>query len=74
MSTTSMTLAEIRQAGLEVLCRELGPVGMIRFLQQFEGGQGDYTSARHSWLGGLTLEKIAKDIRDKKGKPAHRGG
>jgi len=36
MSTRTMTLEQIRLAGLEALARELGPVGMVRFLQQFE--------------------------------------
>lgn len=40
------TLDDIRRAGVEVLVRELGPVGMVRFLQQFETGRGDYTAER----------------------------
>lgn len=40
------TLDDIRRAGVEALARELGPVGMIRFLQQFETGRGDYTAER----------------------------
>lgn len=42
-------LPALRQAGLSVLNRELGPAGMIRFLQQFESGRGDYTQERHQW-------------------------
>lgn len=41
-----MTMDQIRLAGLKALSRELGPVGMIRFLQQFETGSGDYTKDR----------------------------
>lgn len=37
---------QIRLAGLKALNWELGPVGMIRFLQQFETGSGDYTKER----------------------------
>lgn len=33
-----MTLIEIRNAGFEALVRELGVVGMVRFLQQYETG------------------------------------
>jgi hypothetical protein len=36
----SATPEQIRRAGLEVLARELGSVGMIRFLQQFDPGAG----------------------------------
>jgi hypothetical protein len=41
------TLAEIRDAGLRALERELGPVDLARFLQQFEHGSGDYSLDRH---------------------------
>jgi len=43
------TLDDIRRAGMDALVRELGPVGMIRFLQQFETGRGDYTAERQRW-------------------------
>ena len=48
MKAESINLNQIRQAGLEVLSRELGPVKMVRFLQQFEMGQGDYTKERQA--------------------------
>jgi len=38
-----MTLDQIRREGLKALERHLGPDGMIRVLQQFETGWGDYT-------------------------------
>ena len=63
MSTRSMSLSEIRAAGLAALTRELGPVGMARFLQQYETGRGDYTRERESWLGGETVESLAEKIR-----------
>ena len=43
---TATTAEEICQAGLDALVCALGPVGMIRFLQQFETGRGDYTTER----------------------------
>lgn len=60
MRTDKMTPEQIRLTGLEVLSRELGPVGMIRFLHQFETGRGDYSVERHQWLDSLTIEDIAK--------------
>ena len=36
MDVEAMTLEQIRLAGLEALSRDLGPVGLVRFLQQFE--------------------------------------
>jgi hypothetical protein len=49
----AMTLEEIRRAGLEALAEKLGPVDMVRFLQQFETGRGDYSAEREAWLGSL---------------------
>lgn len=60
MSSETLTPIELQRAGLDALRERLGPVGMIRFIQQFESGKGDYTADRHEWLDGL---KIA-DIRD----------
>jgi hypothetical protein len=45
-----MTLAQIHEAGIKALARSLGPVGMVRFLQQYETGQGNYTLERDQWL------------------------
>ena len=63
MSTQEMSLSEIRSAGLEALLRELGPVGMVRFLQQFETERGDYTHDRDAWLGGETVESLVEKIK-----------
>ncbi len=58
-----MTLDQIRQAGLRALVRELGPAGMIRFMQQFELGSGDYTQERHQWLDTQDVQTIAERIQ-----------
>jgi hypothetical protein len=57
---------QIRQQGLELLNRELGLVVMIRFLQQFELGQGDYSTERHQWLDGQTVADLLAQIRAKR--------
>ncbi len=67
MNVQLMTPQQIRVAGLAALTRELGLVGMIRFMQQFETGQGDYSSDRHQWLDKYTVDDIAKMVREKKG-------
>ncbi|KXK15561.1 MAG: hypothetical protein UZ14_CFX002000582 [Chloroflexi bacterium OLB14] len=66
MNTQMMTPQQIRVAGLEALTRELGLVGMIRFMQQFEMGQGDYSKDRHQWLDKFTVDDIAKMVQKKK--------
>jgi len=53
---------EIRRKGLEALAEALGPVGMIRFLQQFDLGTGDYTKDRAKLLDDLTIDEIVNLI------------
>lgn len=52
------TLDEVRRKGLEVLRRELGRAGLVRFVQQFESGSGDYAQERRQWLDSLSLEEL----------------
>ena len=66
MDIRKMTSEQIRQAGLEALTRELGPVGMVRFLQQFETGQGDYSAERHGWLGKMDVETVAEKVHQQR--------
>jgi len=40
-------LMEIRKIGLQALKEALGPVGMVRFIQQYENGSGDYTKEKY---------------------------
>jgi hypothetical protein len=35
---------------------------MIRFMQQFELGSGDYTQERHQWLDAENVQTIAERI------------
>ena len=53
-----LTLEEIRVKGLKALRQELGRVGMIRFLQHFETGKGDYAKERHAWVDDTSLEDL----------------
>ncbi len=38
-----ITPLQLRQKGVAALVQALGAVGMVRFMQQFEAGSGDYT-------------------------------
>ncbi len=68
MSTGTVTLEQIRREGLKALERQLGPDGMIRFLQQFETGWGDYTKERHKWLKETSVEVLAEKIVKQRGR------
>ena len=64
MNVAQMSLEELRQRGIGALAKELGPVGMARFLQQFEMGSGDYSIARDQWLP-EDVSTIMDDIQGK---------
>ena len=67
----SATLAELRRVGLDALVKALGPVGMARFLQQFDPGHGDYTAQRYAILGNPTVDELMDEVeRRQKGPPA----
>jgi hypothetical protein len=65
MSTATKTLEQIRQDGLAALKRELGMADMIRFLQMFETGRGDYTQQRQEWLKDADIESVLAEIRQR---------
>jgi len=67
MNTQELTQEEIRSIGLEVLARELGPTGLIRFLQMYEHGNGDYTHDREDILPRQTVVQITEKIRGSRG-------
>ncbi len=52
------SLEEIRLKGLKALRKALGRVGMIRFLQQFDTGRGDYAQERHAWVDQTSLDDL----------------
>jgi|Deesub1362A_J573_1020465.scaffolds.fasta_scaffold00135_33 hypothetical protein len=40
---------------------------MVRFLQLFERGGGDYTRDREKWLGKVSVRGLTEKIRDRCG-------
>ena len=62
------TLEQIRRMGFEALRDRLGRAGMIRFLQQFDTGQGDYARERHQWVDETTLEQVRASVKERRKK------
>ena len=64
-------LHEIHDEGINALIKTLGPVDMIRFIQMFDHGKGDYTKERKQWLSN-DLDQIYTEILEmqKAGKTA----
>lgn len=59
MPKTFLSNEEIRREGLRAVRDRLGAEGLVRFLQQFDSGSGDYTKDRYKWLPDGDLEEVA---------------
>jgi hypothetical protein len=60
-----MTPVELNRKGFRALVDALGYADAIRYIRQFDNGNGDYTKERHQWLDKLTLEDIWADIQQR---------
>jgi hypothetical protein len=65
-----MTTEQIRARGLAALREALGRAGMVRFLQQFEQGSGDYTRDRRKWVDQTSLEEIVREAKRTRRRPS----
>ena len=63
MRVQTKPLTEITQQATHILCKEIGVVNTIRFINQFTTGYGDYTKEREKWLQDLSLEDIVSEIK-----------
>lgn len=53
-----MKTSEIRRLGTEALINALGPIGMARYLEEYDnGGQGDYTKEKYE-MPDYSIEEI----------------
>ena len=71
MKVDTLNPTELRAAGYRALADALGPLGMARFLRQFERGSGNYTRERHQWLRDPSVHSVTVRIRARK---KRRGG
>lgn len=56
----------IRKMGIDALTESLGPVGMARFIRQYDNGEGDYTAEREKLLAGITMDDIQWELTEMK--------
>ena len=55
--------SEVRKSGTQALRKTLGPVGMARYLEEYDnGGRGDYTKEKYESEEELTIEDFEKYI------------
>jgi len=52
----------IRKMGIDALTKELGPVGMAYFIQQYDRGNGNYTAEREALLADVTMESLLSEL------------
>jgi len=55
---TIKDLEVIRREGLKALKDKLGFVGMLKFIQMYSDGKGDYTTEKEEILKDVTYEEI----------------
>ena len=65
MPLKELTPVEIRRAGWEALKEKLGPASAMKFMLDFERGEGNYSELRKEIFGGKTVNAIIQDMKDK---------
>ncbi len=63
MTVMTKPLAEITQEAIGILCREMGIVNTLRFVNQFIAGYGNYTEERDTLFGEMSLDDITAEIK-----------
>ena len=63
---TVKPLAEVTQEAIRILCKEIGLVDTVRFVNQFTVGYGNYTEERAQLFADLTLDDIVAEIGRRK--------
>lgn len=64
MAVTVRELEKIRRDGLKALKDKLGVEGMIKFLQMYSDGKGDYTEERKEVLKDMYKKDLQKFLRE----------
>jgi hypothetical protein len=59
-----MSDEQFERYALAVLEKELGPVGMARYLRMHSTAGGDYTRDRLRWLQNLTFDEILEQSKN----------
>ena len=62
----SSGLSAVREEGFRILLKELGSVGTVDFIRQFEDGRGNYTEERQRMLETNSIDEIVLRIKERK--------
>ena len=66
MVVQTKPLAEVTQAAIRVLCKEIGLVDTVRLVGQFTVGDGNYTEERDALFADMTLDDMIAGIQRKR--------
>ncbi len=59
---------EIQKTAFDVLRKQLGVSNLIRFMQQYDKGYGNYTFDRDEWQNNYTVDSLFAEIEANKTK------
>jgi len=66
MISETIPVAEITKEAIRILCKEIGLVNTVRFVNQFTTGYGNYTKEREQLFANMPLDKIVSEIKRKR--------
>ena len=64
-SVTTKELEVIRQKSLKAIKEAVGPVGLIKFIQMYSNGEGDYTYERREKIQKLKREDFHAFLKER---------
>ncbi len=62
-TANELTQIEMRRAGWEALREKLGPDGALKFILDYDLGEGDYTELRKKQFKGKTVNDLIQDMK-----------
>ncbi len=63
MPLKELTPAEVRRAGWEALREKLGPASTLKFILDYDRGEGNYTELRKKIFKEKTVKDIIEDMK-----------
>jgi hypothetical protein len=63
MPLNELTPAAVRRAGWEALTEKLGPASALKFILDYDRGEGNYTELRQKIFKGKTVKSIIEDMK-----------
>ena len=62
-TANELTQIEMRRAGWEALREKLGPDGALKFILDYDLGEGDYTELRKKLFKEKTVNDLIQDMK-----------